>query len=190
VQFTFTNEIIPDFIHTNYGDLGTCSMFTIFNEQGLIGKFFLSRKVAFFAFADHDIRIDYIHRLFRRSLYPIIDQKTGQQLGNYELPGQTGLFADHAKLFLGDRMYHLNILPPPVRRRVFKKDTWGYYTIEISNYPEVVTYNFRIKDLSFLDASVSDKPFEGNITMEGDNLFLVFAGIMLVHDVLTTEDSD
>ncbi len=190
MQFTFTREIIPEFTHTDYGYLGTCSMFTISNEQGLVGKFFHSRKVAFVAFADHDIRIDYIHRLFRRSLYPIIDQKTGQQIGNYELPGQTGIFAGHAKLFLRSRMYKCKMLPPAVKRKVFRKDTWGYYTIEVSNYPEVVTYDFRIENLTYLDSSVSYKPFKGNISMEGDNLFLLFAGILLIHEVLTTEDSD
>lgn len=190
MQFTFTKEIIPNFTHTDYGDLGTCSIFTISSEQGSVGKFFHSRRVAFFAFADYDIRIDYIHRFFRRSRYPIIDQKIGREIGHYDKESFRGFFSKYGKLFLRDRMYSCEKLQPPVKRNIFRKSTWGFYILQISHYPDIVTYHFSIENLTHFNTVVSDKPFTGEITLEGGNLFLLFAGIFLLEQVLDFEDGD
>lgn len=172
-----------------YGRLECCSMFIVSDNERKIGQFFYSDEVSFFAFGEEDVRIDYTKKLFRQTLYPIIDQKTNQPFGGYDRRTHTGSWTPLGKLFLGDRTYGCEKL----KSEVGDFDERLHISIRVSNYWEAVNYHIRVvrpSDLSLFPRPVSLAPFEGEIELEGNNLLLLFAGIFLVQQVLDFEDCD
>lgn len=51
-----------------YGWLNRCSMYIVSQEDKKFGQFFYSEEVAYYAFGDEDVRIDYVRRFFRQTL--------------------------------------------------------------------------------------------------------------------------
>lgn len=189
MNFTFRREKEESRYMRSYGLLDFCWMYTITDKDRKIGRFFSSDLVSFFAFEEEDIRVDYIYKFLKNTQYPIIDQKTNKIIGGYDRGRRYDNRTPYGKLFLGDNTYQCESLKPDVKRRTFRKETWGHFKIRIGKGSEAVSYTFKIDYPSIWSRTVSDKPFEGQIELEGNNLMLLFAGIFLLEQVLEFEDS-
>jgi hypothetical protein len=189
MHFTIKKELVENRYMPGYGRLEFCSMFTVTEAEKNVGRFFYSDEVSFLAFGERDIRINYVRKLLRQTLYPIVDQKDGQAIGGYDRRDYTGPSTPFGKLFLGDSMY----LTQKTAHTYPKNDKQQHITIWVGNIVEAATYHIRVNKPTFFSlrtVQVGNSPFEGEIELHGNNLLLLFAGIFLVQQVLEFEDGD
>jgi hypothetical protein len=189
MNFTFRKEKEEDRYMRSYGLLDYCWMYTITDKDRKIGRFFKSNFVSFFAFEEEDIRIDSVYKFLKKTQYPIIDQKTNNIIGGYDRELHFDNRTPYGKLFLGDNTYQCANLKPDVKHMFLRKDTWGHFKIRVGNGSEAVSYTLKTDHPSIWSYTVGDKPFEGQIELEGNNLMLLFAGIFLLEQVLEFEDA-
>jgi len=172
----------------NYGLLEDCRFYKIFEEGNLIGQFFYSDSVAFFAYDNNDFRIDMQQSSFKKAIYKIIDQKIPIEIGRYEITTSSNKSNYRARLFLDDRVFECQNLKPDVKHNISHKNTWGHYKIAVWNKNEDVTFNFKL-DMPWISTQKYRlQTFAGTIELTGNSILLVFSSLFLLEQVFINKD--
>ncbi|WP_276481863.1 hypothetical protein [Paraflavitalea pollutisoli] len=187
MQYQLRKEILEPHYMAGYGRLEYCAMYKVWQEEKKIGQFFISDEVAFYAYDDEDVRIDYVRRAFRRTLYPIIDQKTQQPFGGYDRQHYSSSWTPYGKLFLGDAVYRTKKAGScklGSRPQIDNLDVW------MGNLEQSVHFDVRITRPQpwYKRPRLYKGELEGTVTLHGDSLRLLFCSLFLLEQVIEFED--
>lgn len=191
MNFTFTKYLINGHYRAGYGRLEKCSMYTVYNGEEKIGAFFYSDEVSWFAFDEEDLRIDYIKKLFRKTRYQIVDQKTNSVIGGYDNVRHIYSFNSHGKLYLSEEIFLSYKLDTRVKTGFFSKSDESHFKIKVGNLKQQVTYSFYMQPTSMWHTLYKgNHPFQGTIEYQGNDHFLLMSGFFLVQKILEAEDNE
>jgi hypothetical protein len=145
MNFTFTKYLIEDHYRAGYGRLEKCGMYTVYNGDEKVGAFFYSDEVSWFAFDEEDLRIDYIKKLFRKTRYQIVDQKTNSVIGGYDKVVRFFKIISHGQLHLSEEVFQAYQVETEVKAPFFDKSDISHFKIEVGNSKQQVIYTFHIQ---------------------------------------------
>lgn len=187
MKLKFTKEILETYYFERHGYLAKCKLYKVFDNDIQTGLFLYNRTFCYFSFAERQYRVLIERHYFKKSKYYLIDEKTNVKVGEYKLSNwlrDTGwLIMDDQRTFVCDK------LQPEVRRSIFKRSTWGYYKINLSDRVSSVMFRFKIDVPLIASKKRGLRPFSGEIEVNGD-IMLAFAGLFLLEEIFEIEDKD
>lgn len=160
------------------------NVYSLFDNERLVGKFFYGKKGCSFSFDELSVRIDTFYNSFGISKVEIVDDISHKLIGHYKLTNWIIFIGYRDKLHLQEEVHsftkHL-----PDEYAIFGKINWGRYQFALTNNTEQIIYNFQIQYPSFNFREVAPTlPFEGSIEFNSNNKMAIFAGLYLIERAL------
>jgi hypothetical protein len=180
--FEFSKEIHHRYFVEGFGILENWKVYKIEQGEKHIGQFYYHRQICFFEYEDKEMDIRPKRRFLRSTLASIFDRRMNVEVGTMEVPGWHPRTNPIGFIQLGGEYYTGLKLRPEVDRSFFKPRTWGHRKYSVSNTHEDVVYAFRPT------ASSTSAFMGGKISVAGNNLLLLFAGLFLLEEQLDKEE--
>ena len=161
------------------------SLYRISDNNSMVGQFSYSKWECLCSFKEQKLYIKQYRKSFRSLKTEIVDLETDKIIGEYKLNSWAVFRGFRHQLMLDNKIYTLKRRSPDIRYSILKRDTWGHYKFELTNYNEKIVYKFKIKTPSFaLGNPRLESPFEGTIEGDASHGLLMTLGCFLIEKEL------
>jgi hypothetical protein len=189
-QMTFTKEVLSNFVLPEFESAVDCNVYKLYNNQVLSGQLLITRKVCYFKTATNTYRIDIHDYFFKSSEFEIYNLETNLKIGSFVLPSFLASSNEIGTLVILDKQFICKRENPNIRSSIFKKDTWGYYKLSMSNTMSRTEYNFRIPTRWIEPSGSEFRNIEGDIITTHHEVEIIIAGFFAVERMLFVSDSN
>ena len=175
---------------TSFGELKDCNLYTVIDNQNLIGQFVCNSQTAYILTEDDCLQIYFEPHLLNKSEYIIIDKKSNLVVGYYDLPFLRFCWKTVGSLTFNGQTYLYQRQKADIRHNIFKKHSWGNYKMASANGTFKITYKIKV-DTNWINTN--DREFrnaEGEIESNQTNRTLILAGLFLIEKMLFNVDID
>jgi len=161
------------------------SLYSIRDGDSTLAQLFYSRWECLCSFKDEKFYMNEHRKLFQKQVVDIRHVQTEKLVGEYRLTNWTILIGSHYEIRIHDRIFTAKRRSPKVRYSLFKRQTWGYYEIELKSRNETIAYRFKL-DLGVVAVGnpSTEIPFEGEVETQSASDVAMILGCYLIEKIL------
>jgi hypothetical protein len=182
MQYRMSKEFLDRYSPDNKCQLKDCRRHRVFDQDGCIGEFTYSHRTSFFSIRQAQFSIRRKLRFFK-DLHTLVDQATGEEIGEYFVSNKWVLGIDLGDLMIAGSLFNFEKMEPDVQFSIFRPVTWGHHKFRLSDGKYTVTYSIRETVRN------RKKPFEATVETNSDRLLLLFAGLYLMECYFGNSDA-
>jgi hypothetical protein len=189
LNFKFSKRVLQNYTHPANGYFKSCSVYAVHSSEEIIGTFLLGEKAAFIDFEQASLRIDISRHVFKSDKYEIVDRVSEIRVGEYKIPLDLAGTTKPGTLLLNGKGYACKKLKPDVRYSPLKKSTWGHFKVMVFDKDEEVVYKLKLNVPIINVPDTTQRPFDGEIQANTNNLRLLFCGLFLLEQAFEIKDN-
>ena len=199
MKYKFSKEVIDEYADDKpYEQL---RLYKLLNENDqIIGQFFYYSNRQYFVFGKTKILVEVISKIFKKTVYNLIDYNTNQKVGEYEIFGGRGIdrfwqdvpSIPTATIHIEDKKFNFRRISADINFSTFKKETWGYFKFKLYATKGNEFYDYTLKmDIPVFSKANYHKyrPFVGQIESNSNNILIILAGMYLMDIEFEYEDN-
>jgi hypothetical protein len=171
--------------------IADCKIYSIKNEETLIGQFFTGSNISFADFGEIKILIEEELKSFYRIQYYIRDYKSKKEVAHLHISGS---------IWFGKQSVSLSLPNQPSYRwkntsskviRIFQPKTWSNFSTYLGNGLEEIIFKGKILYPTFSTKKVAQFPLRGEIKMnKKNNVLLLICGLYILEQEISLKDLD
>jgi hypothetical protein len=162
--------------------LEKCKLYEIFDGQEMLGRFYSGENYCFADCANWKIRFEAEKHFFKKSIYRIIEQNTGQVLDEMNIPNSSPFIEiDNAFILANGESFAWTKSMKDYA--IFKKSTWNRYRFNLFSEADYFVFNGVMEPNNQAEYLNPDQVFKGEIHSKvGVKILPILAGIYLMEE--------